>query len=213
MIRARFGRFSAWRAFGCVAGVAMLAGPVAGADAAEMSARTALERLDRALARGEIGYSEVARQKLFYLFDRTRMDPAWGGKDEPPAKCGTPVLAELGWAVDRLDSDTRALYRGYTRTSAAGGADVQSQHIYETSHFHIEYAISGPDAPTLADVSPANGVPDYVERTGAACESAWAVEVADLGYTAPQLNGGPKGKYVIEYQAQSSYGYTVIVSG
>lgn len=173
---------------------------------------SALDRLDVAVARGELGYADSARLKLFYLFDRSRMDSSWGAAEDPPARCGTRVLAELGANLDRLDSETRSLYTHYTRLSTVEN-EPQAPNVHQTAHFRIEYATSGPDAPPATDVNPANGTPDFVERTGEACDLSWAVEVDALGYIAPQLNGGPQGKYVIEYQSQNSYGFTVVVSG
>ncbi len=195
-----------------VACVSALAWPVAQAPASETpepGAQGAVERLDAAVARGEITYSEAARQKLYYLFDRGRMDPAWSGGDMRPARCGTFVLAEIGADLTRLDAETRALYERSTQVSSA----LAPTQVYQTIHFYIEYTTSGANGVPPADANPANGVPDFVEWTGTACEYSWSTEVDNLGYLSPQLTGGPNNKYSISYQNQQSYGYTTVVSG
>ena len=204
---------AAWRSvllLGC--SLSALAGTPARAPASETpeTGRPAtLERLDAAVARGEITYSQAARQKLYYLFDRARMDPTWSLGDTRPARCGTAVLADLGAHLSRLDPETRALYERSTGVSAVLAPTL----VYQTTHFYIEYTTSGANGVPPTDVSPANGVPDYVEWTGTACEYSWTTEVNNLGYLAPQLTGGPNNKYSISYQNQQSYGYTSVVSG
>lgn len=183
-------------------------GSSAWAAEAEAGAGRSLARIQSALDRGQIGESEAARQRLYFLFDRSRMDPRWRAEGEPPAKCGTVLLAQLGRQLDRLDADAQALYRRYTGSAELAAAT----NSYNTLHFHIEWESTGPDAPIPDDVAPANGVPDFVERTAEACEHSWAVEVDQLGYRAPAL-GNPGQRYTVSYQAQSSYGYTVLISG
>lgn len=170
--------------------------------------RATLDRLDAAVIRGEITYSQAARQKLYYLFDRARMDPMWSRGDSGPARCGTLVLADLGAHRGRLDPETRALYDRFTQVSI-----LAPTQVYQTTHFYIEYSTSGASGVPATDVNPANGVPDYVEWTGTTCEYAWSTEVTTLGYLAPQLSGGPNNKYLIQYQNQQSYGFTTVVSG
>ncbi|HET9327256.1 MAG TPA: MXAN_6640 family putative metalloprotease [Candidatus Eisenbacteria bacterium] len=170
--------------------------------------RTALERLDDAVARGEIAPAEAARERFFYLFDRRRMALTFSAAGEPPAKCGTRLLVELQSQRAILDPATRALLDAkLTGVQSPGTSD------YTTAHFRIEFATSGPDAPVSTDVAPANGIPDFVEWTGAACEQAWATEVGQLGYTAPAIANGQNARYPVTYQAQESYGYTTVISG
>ena len=168
-----------------------------------------LQRIDAAVSRGEISFSRGAAQKLWFLFDRRRVDPAWGVEGEPPAKCGTPVIAELQRQRERLDAETRDLLARLTEGPEATAAIA----THQTARFEIEYQTSGPDAPPQADVAPANGVPDFVEWVGAACEQAWAVEVDQLGYRAPDVGHGANARYPVSFQAQNAYGYTIVVNG
>jgi hypothetical protein len=167
--------------------------------------RGALDRLQAALERGDIGESEAARQTLLYLFDRSGMDPRWRVEGEPPAKCGTVLLARIQGRLGRVDAGTRQLFERL----AGGAQNDAAPNLYNTLHFRIEYQTTGPDAPPASDVTPANGVPDFVERTGEACERSWSIEVDSLGYRAPPLSGGGR-RYTVRYQNQSSYGYTIV---
>jgi hypothetical protein len=171
--------------------------------------RSALERIDRAAAGGTLDVSQAARAKLAYLFDRARLDPSWDAAGEPPPRCGTLVLDELVRHAADFDAETRTWLDHITAIATPpSGAPT-----YETTHFRVTWVTSGPDAPSLVDVSPANGVPDWVERTGAALEQAWATEVGTLGYTAPALPDEKHPKYPVTYQAQDSYGYTLLLGG
>ncbi len=180
---------------------------VAASSTANRPPRTALERLDAALARHEIDPVEADRERVFYLFDRRRMDARWRGGDDPPAKCGTALIDQLVRERSRLDPETRALLDAQLDVSAQGTASLV------TTHFRIDYATTGPDAPVPTDVAPANGIPDFVEWTAAALEQAYATEVTQLGYTAPAIANGASARYPVTYQAQAAYGYTTVVSG
>ncbi|HEY3215590.1 MAG TPA: MXAN_6640 family putative metalloprotease [Candidatus Eisenbacteria bacterium] len=205
-------RHPAWLLIGCLFVFTGMSGPVSASavEVQEPRLHAPLERLEVAWSRGEITYSEAARQKLYYLFDRAQMDRAWSRGDMRPARCGTLVLAEIGSHLDRLDAETRALYDRYT---AAPSQVLAPTQVYQTTHFYIEYTTSGAGGVPPDDLNPANGVPDFVEWTGTACEYSWSTEVDNLGYLAPQLTGGPNNKYSISYQNQQSYGFTTVVSG
>jgi hypothetical protein len=172
-------------------------------------ARSTLERIERAQAGGTIDPSAAARAKLTFLFDRAHLDPAWRASEEPPARCATVVLDDLEQHASTFDAETRAWLDRITSIATPPSGSP----TYETTHFRITWVTSGPDAPSLVDVSPANGVPDWVERTGDACEQAWATEVGTLGYTAPALPTGKNAKYPVTYQAQDTYGYTLSLGG
>jgi len=158
-------------------------------------ARSTLERIDRAEAVGILDVSQAARARLAYIFDRARLDASWGAAADPPARCGTVVIDDVVRHAASLDAGTRAWLDRITAIATPPGGSP----TYETTHFRVTWVTSGPDAPSLADVSPANGVPDWVERTGAALEQAWTTEVGTLGYTAPALPDEKHPKYPVTY--------------
>ena len=75
-------------------------------------------------------------------------------------------------------------------TAQTGGpyttTDVKRQC---TPHFCVHWVEIPDDAPDLTDTSPADGIPDYVNKVMVAAEAAWATEVVDLGWRAPKSDG------------------------
>src|SRR5262245_31596831 len=170
----------------------------------------AVRKIDADRARGAISASQAAQQKLFYLFDRSRLAPEYAIEGDRPAKCGTAILADLAAHRNELDTATRALYDQMVQS---GGDEINLAHTVETTHFSITYQDAGSAAVSLADVNPANGIPDYVEHVMAACEQSWSTEIDALGFLPPVLTGGPNNKYQITFESQSSYGFTTPVAG
>jgi hypothetical protein len=171
----------------------------------------AVRKIDADLARGAISVSQAAQQKLFYLFDRSRLAPEYAVEGTRPAKCGTAILTDIAAHRNELDADTRALYDQMVQ--GGGGNEINLAHTVETTHFSITYQDAGTSAVPLADVAPANGIPDYVEHVMAACEQSWSTEIDALGFLPPVLAGGPNNKYQITFQSQSSYGFTTPTAG
>ncbi len=56
---------------------------------------------------------------------------------------------------------------------------------YQTEHFRVWYDTTGSDAVEDIDIDPANGMPDYVEKTAGYLEHAWQVECVELGFREP----------------------------
>lgn len=202
-------RFVALAALALIAALALpaVAAPVSGETIGIPDATVA--GLHAAVARGELSYGESLRQKMLYIFDRAAMDPRFDASAGRPAKCATAILHEVGANLDAVDPATRALYRSKVN---GGGPTTDALLVYQTTHFYIEYNTTGANVVTLTDVAPANGVPDFVEATGASCELSWTVEVTNLGFTAPP-GTAPGGKYLIQFEQQGSYGYTTTVVG
>src|SRR5262245_24537115 len=171
---------------------------------------TGLARIDAAVAAGRLEVSAAARQKLFYLFDRSRLDAQWRDGEVMPVRCATLILSQVAADRERLDPETRRLYDTYTLQSPNPAAILA---VYATAHFYLEYETTGAGAVPATDVNPANGIPDYVEWTATACENSWSTEIDNLGFTAPLLAGGPDNRYLIQFQQQNSYGFTTGTGG
>ncbi len=204
-------------------GIALVVPGPAGAEpggAARGSSRS-LAALDAAVEREEISYAAAGREKLLFLFERDRLDPRFSLDGDRPARCATLVLDDLGRNLDRLDDEARVLYdrhvgsTGPARAGAGSDPGIQILLVHQTSHFYIEYNTSGTHAVPLADVAPANGVPDFVEAAGEAMEQSWQTGVITLGYNAPPASSATlyNGKYLIQFQAQAAYGFTSVLSG
>ena len=74
---------------------------------------------------------------------------------------------------------------------------VTTQAYYDTpeGHFRIHYDTTGSQAVYLpgTDVDPADGVPDFVNRTGEYFERAWTFQTDTLGYDTPPYDGSAGG--------------------
>ncbi len=171
---------------------------------------TAVDRIDQALAGGRIGLSEAARQKLFYVFDRGHMDARWEASEEPPTRCATLILRGIAEQLGSLDAGARSLYQTYTMQTPD---PPRTLAVYETAHFYLEYETTGANGVPATDVSPANGIPDYIEWTATAVENCWTVEIDNLGYEGPILTGGPNNKYLVQFEEMGAYGYTTTTGG
>src|SRR5215510_11149281 len=99
-----------------------------------------LTRIDAAVAAGRLDVSTAARQKLFYLFDRSRLDAEWQDGDTRPVRCGTLILSQIAAEWESLDPETRKLYDTYTLRSPSPATILA---VYETTHFYIEYDTNG----------------------------------------------------------------------
>lgn len=56
---------------------------------------------------------------------------------------------------------------------------------FGTPHFKFHYTLKGPDAVISKDISPLNGVPDFVDICAESFEKAYQIEVSQLGYRKP----------------------------
>ena len=82
-------------------------------------------------------------------------------------------------------------------------------HISPSGRFSIEYWTSGVDSVSILDVSPPNGVPDYVDQVATDLDYSWATEVDGLGFDAPATAGLP---YQVQLKSIGSFGLTELDS-
>ncbi len=128
---------------------------------------------------------------------------------ERPMKDATGMILDIMTVRDEISPDIINLY--FLALSR-----VNTQKFYDTpeGHFRINYDTSGTHAvyqPTV-DIDPADGVPDYVNRTGEYFERAWTVQSDTLGYDTPPYdgsNGGGTNLYdVYMHHYSGAYGVT-----
>ena len=70
--------------------------------------------------------------------------------------------------------------------------DIVDEETYGTTHFLIHYTLTGEDAVASTDDN-GDGVPDYIELLGSILESAWQVEIEELGWSHPPEDRGEGG--------------------
>jgi len=125
--------------------------------------------------------------------------------DLPPIKCGTPVMLAL-YELQK---------QGIPLPASALQRPDMLECTYGGTHFLIHYDTSGVDACFQAnvDVSPADGVPDYMNEFLDIFEYVWEYEVEFLGYREPLTDNGRGGDNRLDVYltdlGTGVYGYTV----
>jgi hypothetical protein len=87
--------------------------------------------------------------------------------------------------------------------------EKRTPYISPAGYFEFSYSTVGGDAVSSIDISPSNGVPDYVERCAEYMNRSWAILVDTHGFTPPNLQGG---RYRVSFQEMGAYGYRQISS-
>jgi len=106
-----------------------------------------------------------------------------------PYECYTPYLIEIRENWDLLSPAQRErLSPFFLRPDnpespyyREGGLPI----VYDTRHFRCHYTVTGPYSVPLEDISPADGVPDYVQIAADAYEKAYYVVVEQMSYNCP----------------------------
>jgi len=96
-----------------------------------------------------------------------------------PIKCGTPAMIFVSLQRQKLPEEVRKILQA--RPALSLSFDTPGGHFkvhYDTSGIHEVYGVG-------IDVNPADGHPDYVNRTGEYLDSAWSYEVGTIGLQPP----------------------------
>ncbi len=183
----------------------------------ERSGERFLRQLDDAVASGEITREFALQQKFYYGFEPEEINQRFRVENPTLLKCGASISREFYEMRDRselspdvveelqayLDRDNPRLNAGKTDDPANR---VLAVYDSPGGKFRLTYSTSGSAAVPADDIDPANGVPDFVEWIATYCDSSWAREVDELGFTAPQLDAS--GKYQISFANIGYYGDT-----
>jgi hypothetical protein len=167
-----------------------------------------LSRVDAAVADGEITPEEGLLLKFQYVFDQERLPEEFRPQVVTPLKCATGFIAEFNAVRDELSRATVEAIDAYLAgPSGEGQRDV---YISPSGEFRLTYFTSGGNAVPAADVNPANGVPDFVERCAEYLDFSWQTEIDEMGFAQPPEVSG---YYQISFESMQAYGYTSISSG
>ena len=193
----RFGRVIAVCAALAAALVAS-AGPAAAArsHAKPLPAltRVAPDALTRALADGEITSAKYALERARSLFARAAVSRSYGAVARPDPRATTLILRDLALRARQLSgADRRAALAILGRpTTYNASVDPDSYTTTEATpvcgvNVCVHYVTTTADAVDPTDVSPANGVPDYVDQALDVFDNqVWGHEVGTLGYRQPK---------------------------
>ena len=159
------------------------------------------DALSQALAEGRLSEAEYALERARSLFQHLRARRVFGDVDRPARRDATLLLRDLAARKRELAGPERELAEALLARPDDGDVPVGTGwNVPEAGASPVCSAVpgtdvcvhwveTGPDAPSPADVSPANGVPDWVDRTLATWEHAWAQEIAAFGYRPPLPDG------------------------
>lgn len=156
---------------------------------------------------GKISADERVQYAMTLLTNPQNLPPQY--QITEPMKDATAMVVEI---MTDKGSINPALFNQYSMILAR---QTKQKHYYTPGgHFVIHYDTTGTHAvyqPTV-DVNPADGVPDYVNRTGEYFDRAWAYECDTLGYDTPPgdgSNGGGTDIYDVYMHSYSgAYGVT-----
>lgn len=183
------------------------------------------DALSRALAEGRLSEAEYALERARSLFQLTRVRREFGDVARPARRDATILLRDLAARkreligperevaeaiLSRPDDGDVPIGNGWNGVPEAAGSPVCS--ALPGTDLCAHWVDVGPDAPSPDDVSPANGVPDWVDLTLATWENAWAQEIGAIGYRAPLPDGvlgggGGLDVYVDDLGSDGVFGY------
>ncbi len=166
-------------------------------------------RVAAAVDDGTISREEALVQLFSYAFDPTAVRPNLADENDLPLKCFTGILEEYRSLRGSLAPATATALDAMLASPGAAGK-VAATYTSPAGYFTLTYSTSGGNAVPSADVNPANGVPDYVERVAEYADSSWNAEIVHMGFEAPVVGGGT---YAISFQNMGAYGYTVSTGG
>ena len=180
------------------------------------------DALGRALERGRIGEATYALERARSLFDLRGVRARYGDVRRADARAATLILRDLVARLDGLTASEQRQARAILARPTDGAADqfgdgytVAEATPMCSTHGCVHYVASTLDAPALTDVSPVNGIPDYVDSAVTTFEEVWTAEVTTYGYRAPKSditsvnNGGNAliDVYITQLGDQGLYGY------
>ncbi len=162
-------------------------------------------RIDAALEAGALDAEQALLYKFFYVFDQEKLPADYRPESAGPVKCATPLIVEFEGLRDRMSAGAVTAIDAMLEQPAADKAT----YISPSGRFRFTYLTTGTNAVPATDTTPANGIPDYVERCATYMDTSWTTEITTLGFTAPPL--APY--YEVSFENMSAYGYTAVVSG
>lgn len=168
------------------------------------------DRIDRAFESGEIDERDKVFNYLYLLFDREKLSREFRGKYREPVKSGTIMLQEIDDFVrnSRADKDAEETVRAYMATSMP---QLEKQAYSPSGYFRVHYTLKGRHAVPEAD-SNKDGIPDYVDRAGAAFDHVKRVTCGERGFREPIIDKGEKAFNIYIYDLNGVYGMTQAIS-
>ncbi len=104
--------------------------------------------------------------------------------------CGTSHFVEFNFVKNQAASDpSKSLGPLFHIPRPDYGSQTELTYASPAGFFKVHYVTAGDSAVPPADVSPPDGVPDYVNKVADIFDSVWIFEVNTLGYKKPPSDG------------------------
>ncbi len=163
-------------------------------------------KIAEALATGVLDAHTAA---AYQLLERRNPDAVPAGFHEPlvPMYCATPLAV----AANELRRNAPEA-AGKILREALQRPRLAFSVLSPSGHFRLHYDLEGREAVDPTD-DDGNGTPDYVDRAAAIADSAWELEIVQLGYRPPPVDVGAGGGdeidiYIIDLGRSQNYGIT-----
>ena len=144
--------------------------------------------------------------ELYEALEPESLPSEYRDENPGPRGCATPLILD---ALEAGDGGSPGYGSALAKTLAR--PRLSHQVLSPSGRFRIHYDVEGEHAVDPAD-GDGNGIPDYVDVTGAAIDSMWHLEVEVLGYDPPPtdgtLGGGDEYDVYIEQILGGYYGFT-----
>jgi len=189
---------------------------------------TSWDLIETAFSQGKISINQKYVFKLQTIFTPSFLPSEYqGGKID--GKNLTLLLVEIRQNWNMLDNKTKKILFPFllrptnpsypVDLNGDGKPDIDLAYKvseappYDTpqGNFRIHYVISTVDAPDLTDISPSDGVPDYVNLVGDVFEYCYQKEVYNMHYSTPPPDGteGGNSRYDVYISSIHGIGYGI----
>ncbi len=186
-----------------IAGAAGLAATPASAAPADGAAAQALIQED--WSDGRIDLETRLLEEFRYVFAPDRADDRYAPDERTLLRCFTPTVIAFEQNREALSPAATAEIEEYLNPPPPL---ARASYISPAGLFSFSYLTTGGNAVPLTDTSPANGIPDRVERCAEYSDFSWAHEITTLGFMAPALPAD--GTYDMSFESMGAYGYTTL---
>ncbi len=154
---------------------------------------------------GILSADEALMIKFYHVFDNTKVPTEYQVEGFVPLKCVTPLIQQFEEMRTSMPRSSVQEVQDFLTIEPA-----RSTYVSPGGNFTLTYSTVGSDAVPSADVDPANGIPDFVEKIATYFDISWETEVVEHRFQAPPIGSGT---YAVSFQAQAgTYGYTTIVN-
>lgn len=163
-------------------------------------------RIDAAQAAGLIDADQSLFYRFQYVFDGDKLPAEYQPDERTPIRCATPLIIEFNAHRAELRPETVQAIDTWLSPPAGDKAT----YVSPGGFFRLTYLTTGTNRVPTTDTTPANGIPDFVERVASYLDTSWNTEITTLGFTGPLHSP----YYAISFQNQSgAYGFTTISGG